>query len=354
MDTRPAPDSNLAPPGLVRTSIDQLLYEVAQLVARLATLGHARTLLADLPDRLFYHLACALEAQGLSKKIVADMCGLALRSYQKRLQRVAESRSDAGRTLWEAVFAFLYERGITKRSEVERRFARDDEQLLGSVLHDLVESGLVFKSGSGANSVYRAAREGELDPPEHGHDEGTEALVWLSIYRLGPLSFDALLARHRSLDEAHLELILERLLADGRVTAVPGERVYRCRQIVLPADARSPAAAAIIDHVHAVFTTLGTALSLPPGDPLKTWTGGSTYTFELDLDTPLGDEAKGLLPRLRAELTALRQAAEAQRIEPGTAASTHPDGAEHPTEPPRILVYCGVTALTPRPGDSSR
>lgn len=322
-----------------RLAIDQLLYEVAQLVARLATLGHARSLVADLPDRFFFHLANALEGQGLSKKLVADMCGLALRSYQKRLQRLAESRSDAGRTLWEAVFAFLHERGVTKRSEVERRFAKDDDQVLGSVLHDLVESGLVFRTGSGANSVYRAAREGELDQDLGFLDESAEALIWLSIYRRGPVSFEALMAHHRGLEEARLEALLERLLGDGRITATPGERLYRCRQLLLPADPRAPGAAAIVDHVHAVFSTLGIALSLPPGDPQKAWTGGSTYTFEVDLDTPLGAEAQALLPRLRSELTALRASADAS-----------------PTTPPdatRVLVYCGVTALPPHPGDPS-
>jgi len=168
-------------------------------------------------------------------------------------------------------------------------------------------------------------------------------LVWLSIYRLGPLSFDALLAHHRGLDEARLEALLERLLTDGRVTATPGERVYTCRELVLPADSSSPAAAAIVDHVHAVFTTLSTALTLPPGDPLKAWTGGSTYTFELDLDTSLGEQAKALLPRLRAELTTLRRAAE----------DLVPVHASHVRDTTRrVLVYCGVTALPPRSGEA--
>ena len=99
-----------------RLVIDNVLMEVASFVAQLATLRGARSLVADAPDRFFYHLASALEAQGLSKKLVADMCGLALRSYQKRMQRLAESRSDAGRTLWEAVFAHLHERTTATRA----------------------------------------------------------------------------------------------------------------------------------------------------------------------------------------------------------------------------------------------
>lgn len=316
-----------------RLLTDRILAELATVVARLATLSGTRALVADLPDRFFFHLASALEAQGLSKKLVADMCGLALRSYQKRMQRLAESRSDLGRTLWEAVFAYLHERRIVTRSELERRFSRDDPQTLGSVLHDLVEGGLVFRAGSGAAAVYRAADEGELALTEH-RGEGAEALVWLTIYQVGPIGFDALLERHRALDVPALEAILESLVAAGRVGMTPGERVYHCRQLVMQPGERSGAAAAVADHVHAVFATLDNALTWPADDPRKAWTGGSTYSFELAPGDPHESEVQTLLARLRAELGALRQRAEAR-----TGAA---DGV-------RVVVYCGLTTLTPPP-----
>lgn len=342
---------NLAHSGGVNAKlvIDPILGALAGLVARLATQGNARTLVADLPDRFFFHLATALESQGLSKKIVADMCGLALRSYQKRMQRLAESRTDAGRTLWEAVFTFLNERGVVTRSEIERRFARDDPQTLGSVLHDLVESGLVFRAGSGATAIHRAASEGELSLFEDRR-EGAEALVWLTIHRHGPIAFEALLQRHRALDEATLEALIEGLLADGRITNDPGERSYRSRQMVMRPGDRSGAAAAIVDHLEAVFMTLGQALSLSPEDPRRTWTGGSTYTFELTPGDALEDEVRGLLGRLRAELTALRERADSAG--PSATDATHAKGAM------RVVIYCGLTAVpnelvTPNPGESN-
>lgn len=308
-----------------RLVIDHVLMEVATFVAQLATLRGARSLVADAPDRFFYHLASALEAQGLSKKLVADMCGLALRSYQKRMQRLAESRSDAGRTLWEAVFAHLHERTTATRAELERRFGRDDPQMLGSVLHDLVDGGLVFRTGTGAASVYRSVSEGEL---ALDGGEGAEGLVWLSVYRHGPITWQALLSRHRALDEAALEGIIESLLKDGRVQSPPGERIFSCRELVVGAGERTGAAAAIADHVHAVFTTLAQALAAAPDDPKRAWTGGSTYSFEVATGSAHEAELKALLPRTRAELTALRKATE------GGAA----DGA-------RVVVYCGVTTV---------
>lgn len=311
-----------------RLLIDEVLGEVARFVAALATLDGARTLVADLPDRFFLHLALALEGQGLSKKLVADMCGLALRSYQKRLQRLAESRSDVGRTLWEATLVYLHQRRVVTRADVERRFAHDDSQTLGSVLHDLVESGLVFRTGSGNNTLFRAADERDLiltDP----RGEGAEALLWLTIYREGPLGEEQLLARHRSLDAATLTDLLERLMADGRVTL--DSRGYSSRSLVMNPGEKKGATAAVADHVHAVFATLTQALLRANNDPRKAFTGGSTYTFEVAAESPLEAEVEQLLPRLRSELSELRQRAEAL---------SHPGS-------PRVLVYCGVADVSP-------
>jgi hypothetical protein len=318
-----------------RLLIDEVLTELAGFIATLATLNGARTLVADLPDRFFYRLATALEAQGLSKKLVADMSGLALRSYQKRLQRLAESRSDTGKTLWEAVFVYLHQRRVVPRGDLERRFAHDDPQVLGSVLHDLVESGLVFRTGSGPATLYRAADERDLAVSDPAGD-GAEALIWLTIYRDGPIGLEALAARHRGLAPETLEQHLEHLMADGRVTR-DGDR-YLSRSLVMSAGGREGPTAAVADHLRAVFTTLSQALTRAPDDPRRGYTGGSTYTFDVspaDRDdaagTELAAEVEALLPRLRAQLTALRERADAH---------FSPDSR-------RVVVYCGVTELNP-------
>lgn len=43
----------------------------------------------------------------MAKKIVADMFGLALRTYQRRVQRLESSATDSSATLWQAVNDFL-------------------------------------------------------------------------------------------------------------------------------------------------------------------------------------------------------------------------------------------------------
>lgn len=314
-----------------RPLMDQLLAEVAGLLATLATLGGHRVLVADLPDRLFHHLALALEARGLSKKLVADMSGLVLRSYQKRMQRLERSRSDAGVTLWEATLGYLVERRIATRVELERRFSRDDTQTLGSVLHDLVEGGLVFRAGAGASAVYRVADDAELAlAPVPGEHEG---LVWLHVYRqsrVRPVTFEELARGLPTLTRDELEGALEVLLGEGRVSCVPGESGYRCRSLVVGPTEAGGAGAAIADHVHAVFTTLGNALVWAADDPRRAHCGGSTYSLEVAAGDPHEAEVVGLLARLRAELTALREKADGEPEREGAA---------------RVAIYCGVTEV---------
>lgn len=99
----------------------------------------------------------------VSRKVSADMFGLALRTYQRKVQRLGESVTDRGQSLWEAVLGFLNgSGGVVARTEVLRRFHRDDPELVRGVLHDLTESGLVFSSGSRTETAYRVATGDEL------------------------------------------------------------------------------------------------------------------------------------------------------------------------------------------------
>ena len=75
---------------------------------------------------MFLDLAREIEAQGVARKVAADMFGLALRSYQKKIQRIAQSVTDSDQTLWSAVVGYLRSRGGANRHEVLGRFARED------------------------------------------------------------------------------------------------------------------------------------------------------------------------------------------------------------------------------------
>src|SRR6186713_419291 len=142
--------------------IDNIVRQTTVLIAQLATSGGVRAPLAHIANQVFLELANELSGQGISRKVSADMFGMALRSYRRRVQRIAASETDRGRSLWEATLDYLSQRDLVSRREVLERFRRDDDTLLRGVLKDLCESGLVFKIGAGQETAYRAATTREL------------------------------------------------------------------------------------------------------------------------------------------------------------------------------------------------
>ena len=68
--------------------IDAIVRQTTVLLAQLSTAAGIRAPLAHVADQVFVELAKEIEAQGVGKKIVADMFGLALRGYQKKVQRL--------------------------------------------------------------------------------------------------------------------------------------------------------------------------------------------------------------------------------------------------------------------------
>lgn len=79
------------------------------------------------------------------------MFGLALRTNLRKIQRLEEGATDRGHSLWEAVLRHLQTSSpsVVLRAGVLMRFHRDEPELVRGVLHDLCESGLVFRIGSG-------------------------------------------------------------------------------------------------------------------------------------------------------------------------------------------------------------
>src|ERR1044071_8121554 len=109
--------------------------------AQLATAGGARAPLASLANRIFLDLASELRHQGLTHSVIADMFGITLRTYHRRLRELEQSQSVEGSTVWEAVLSFLRENEPVSAARVHQRFALDDQDVVAGVLSDLVSSG---------------------------------------------------------------------------------------------------------------------------------------------------------------------------------------------------------------------
>ncbi|HEX6245670.1 MAG TPA: hypothetical protein VFZ61_32320 [Polyangiales bacterium] len=280
------------------------------LIAQLATSGGVRAPLAHLANQVFVELANELAAQGVSRKVSADMFGMALRAYIRKVRRLSEGSTEPGRTLWQAVLDFIRGDTLVARSRVLSRFARDGEIEVSSVLHDLTESGLVFCSGSGRNAVYRAATDDELGQFSRlGGESGLDEMAWVLIYRHGATRLPELAAFLRC-DEAQAQTVVARLLDAGRVQDTA--QGYVAKDFVVALGSSVGWEAAVFDHFQAVVQTICQRLRTGSAeDPDAKAIGGSTYSFDLWPGHPLEQEVKAQLSAIRTQCSALRQRVEA-------------------------------------------
>lgn len=295
--------------------IEALVGEMAKLIVELATAAGHRAPLADVGDRLFLELVAALKARDVSGKVIADMFGLALRSYQAKVRRLSESASARGRTLWEAVLDHIREAERISRADVLNRFRYDDEATVRGVLNDLVESGLIYRTGRHDSTAYRIAEAGMADAAE------SDALVRLTVNRLGPVDRERLRA-HLKLDDATLDATLARLEAAGRIERGPAG--WTCETVVLRPDVAGGPGAAVLDHVQAVVATVCARLQGASTG------GGSTFRFEIWPDHPHAAAVDGALDDLRGRLGELRAAVDAHN-----AATARPEATRE------VTIYLG-------------
>jgi hypothetical protein len=311
--------------------IDSILRQTTVLIAQLATAQGVRAPLANVANQVFLELANELNEQGVSRKVCADMFGMALRTYLRKIQRLSESSTDQGRSLWEAVLSYLDQQGMATRAEVLGRFHRDDAELVKGVLHDLCESALVFRTGTGPGTAYRITRQEELGLLR-AKDEGSgyDELVWALIYREGPLGREALGKLTRAKD---LDAVLARLVGAGRVCEQPGpEPRFAATEFFVPRDAQVGWEAAVFDHFQALVKTI--AAKLNDDGARRDQVGGSTYSFDVWPGHPLESEALEQLRTFRERSSSLRERIRAFN-----------DGARRPEKFWTVTLYAGQSVL---------
>jgi hypothetical protein len=311
--------------------IDGVVRHTTILVAQLATSGGVRAPLAHIANQVFLELAREVESQGISKQVSADMFGLALRSYRRRLQRLEASATDRGGSLWEALLDYLGKVGVVTRTDVLRRFDRDDPELVKSVLHDACESGLVFRLGAGKDLAYRAATPAELSQLGQRKD-GLDEIVWLFVYREGPLTQEEL-STHLPAMRDDLPGSLARLAAGARVSRDSSGR-YTARSVVMEPAASEGWEAGMLDHFQAVVKTLCARLRASAEDEPSPHVGGSTYSLRVWPGHPMEDEVRGMLAAFRRKHTEIRR-----RVQEYNEANALPDRYDE------VVIYGGQCIL---------
>jgi hypothetical protein len=288
-----------------RHLIDSIVQQTTLLIAQLSTAAGIRAPLARIADQVFLELSRELEAQGVTRKVAADMFGLALRSYQKKIQRLSESATQREQTLWEVVLEYLRTRGGTTRRALLKAFEKEDPQDLAAVIKDLLNSGVIGATGKGASAYYQVssaeavaavAEQAELDVITH--------LVWLDIYDHQPIAKDVLVARAPHPAEVTQRAIAA-LIEDARVSCDDGVTL-RCTRLQIPVGAEQGWEAAVFDHFRAMANAIGAKLrTLGTRSSHADRVGGSTLSFSVHANHPFEQEVYGLLARVRADANAL-------------------------------------------------
>ena len=287
--------------------IQLVMQQTTVLIAELATSAGLRAPLARLADQVFLDLTQEISRQGVSRSVIADMFGISLRSFQKKVHRLRAGATQPEQTLWEGVLRHVEAHGGATRSQVLAAFSRDDPRDVVAVLRDLVASGVLYGTGRGQLAAYRAAsaadqealfRERSLDTLLH--------LVWLEI-GAGPegVSHAELLRRFPNrapeLDQA-LDQLVQR--GDVHTSEDDGMTHYRTEAVHIPVGSEAGWESAVFDHFRAVCGAIANKLRNggPGADAGQTdLIGGATLAFEVYPGHPYEHEVKQLLPRLRAQ-----------------------------------------------------
>jgi hypothetical protein len=314
--------------------IEAIVRQTTILIAQLATSGGTRAPLAQVANQVFLDLVNELERQGVGRKVSADMFGLGLRTYQRKIQRFLESSTDRGRSLWVAVLDYVQHAESVTRAQVLVQFASDDESQVRGVLHDLCESGLITVTGTGTRLTYRVTPEDALVRLRQAHsNDGLDELLWALIYREGPCSLAEL--QKTQVDADALLPALSRLLEVGRVEQAAPDGPYTARTLVLPLGSAVGWEAAVFDHFKAVVNTVTSRLRIDRNSPaLADRVGGSTYTLEVWPGHPLELQALETLRSLRSQLGDLRDQVERHNAD-------HPAPEKHT----QVLMYVGQCSI---------
>lgn len=319
--------------------IDSIVRQTSVLVAQLAVAG-GRPSLAHMSNQFFIDVVRELKHQGVGNKVIADMFGMALRTYHDRMRRLEPEARYGGCSLWEAVLAHIEDSGTIAQSDVLLRFRNEDPPTLRGIIKDLVDSGKVLRAGRGASIVLRRAdlpclsTDGQVEPV-CSEDRRVSNLIWVTVSRLGECSFSKICEQVPS-HEAHIHRALEQLVDEGKLRCISDERGTRYSSMDCVIGVGDPFGweAAVFDHYHAVVQALCARLAQPDAKAGKGG-GGSTYTFVVSDEHPMRAEVVGFLSDARARAEALRRrVAEYNR--------NHPEVIARPL---RVTTYVGQSAL---------
>lgn len=323
-----------------RLLIDAIVQQTTVLIGQLSTAAGIRAPLAHIADQVFLDLSKEIEAQGISRKVAADMFGLAIRTYQKKVQRVTESSQAREQTLWQSVLLHLQQSECVSRRGLLEHFKREDPMIIGSVLSDLVSSGLVYRTGSGDSTLFGITKERDLELAiREQRRETLGPLLRAIIYSSRGIT-RAALADRLAVDAEALDAALRDLEEQGQIERSEGEQdaTFRAKLLVVPVDAEQGWEAAVFDHFQAMVRAIGQKLRLGrPRSAQDDVVGGATLGFDLCEGHPQLEEVLALLRTVRGQVNELWNQVQAYNV-------THPIEESSQIE---VTFYLGQSVTRP-------
>jgi hypothetical protein len=321
--------------------IDAIVRQTSVLVAQLAVAG-GRPSLAHTSNQIFIDVVRELKRQGVGNKVIADMFGMALRTYHDRVKRLEQEARYGGCSLWEAVLGYISDVGSVSQADLLVRFRNEDALTLRGVIKDLVDSGRVSKTGRSSAVLLRCA---DADALEHVSDVAVRPterrvanLVWVAVSRLGLCSFIQVSEQVPS-HEAELHRALALLVSENKLREIVDEAGTRYAAGECVIGSKDPLGweAAMFDHYQAMVQALCARLTRGDAEVAAPRGGGSTYTFVIAEDHPLRDEVMGFLNDVRRRAEELRKRVSDHNRE-------HPESIHNPL---RVTTYVGQSARGP-------
>lgn len=283
----------------VQLLIDDIVRQTTVLVAQLSTAAGLRAPLSHIADQVFLELSRELEAQGVRRKVVADMFGLALRSYQLKLRRLSDpTELGQTRSLWRDIYDELGQ-GRTTRRDLERKFRTHPPKQIAAALQDMVGSGIAYCAGSGLDTLFGLTSE--ADRKLLSATQSRAALTRMAWYLVasGAAGDRAELLEQTRCSSDDLELVLSELLDGAQLWEQEGKLFARTFEIA-PGDEQGWETA-VCDHFRAVSSAIAAKVKHPRATP-DDRIGGGTVSFKVHPDHPYADEVYALLGSVRTSV----------------------------------------------------
>ncbi len=182
----------------IKLLVDAIVQQTTVLIAQLSTNAGVRAPLAHIADQVFLSLSrgnrsTRRQTQGRRRHVRDGIARVSETDSTRRSERLT-----TGKTLFEALLEFVETQRGCSREALLHRFRNDNEREVAGVLNDLVESGLLYITGSGASALYGVT--GEAERQQFTRRSDTQALASMAlgvIYRTPGISSSELCAALR-------------------------------------------------------------------------------------------------------------------------------------------------------------